>query len=72
MHGDIVLIGPVRAGKTTLGKLLAERLGVPQVSFDDERWRYYKEIGYDVELAREIRQRGGFLALVLYMPHWRS
>ncbi|HEX9117359.1 MAG TPA: shikimate kinase [Anaerolineae bacterium] len=63
---DIVLIGPVRAGKSTVGRLLAQRLGVPRVSFDAERWRYYAEIGYDEALAREIRLRGGFLALVLY------
>jgi shikimate kinase len=61
-----VLIGPVRTGKSTLGKLLAERLGVLQVSLDEERLRYYKEIGYDDRLAQEIRSRGGFLALVLY------
>jgi shikimate kinase len=63
---EIVLIGPVRAGKSTLGRLLAERLNVPQVSYDEQRWGYYKEIGYDEGLAQEIRRRGGFLALVLY------
>lgn len=63
---EIVLIGPVRTGKSTLGKLLAQRLDVLQVSLDEERWRYYKEIGYDERLAQGIRSRGGFLALVLY------
>jgi hypothetical protein len=64
--GEIVLVGPVRTGKSTLAKLLAQRLGVPQVSLDEQRWRYYKENGYDEGLAQEIRSRGGFLALVLY------
>jgi hypothetical protein len=63
---DIVLIGPVRTGKSTLARLLSQRLGAPQVSLDEERWRYYKEIGYDEGLAKEIRRQGGFLALVLY------
>ena len=63
---EIVLIGPVRTGKSTLGKLLAQRLDVPQVSLDKRRWHYYKEIGYDEGLATEIRSRGGFLALALY------
>jgi shikimate kinase len=63
---DIVLIGPARAGKSTLGKLLAERLGRPRVSLDEQRWRYYKEIGYDEGLALEYRARGGLLALILY------
>jgi hypothetical protein len=30
------------------------------------RWNYYKEIGYDQELAQHIRQTGGFVALVFY------
>ena len=62
---DIILIGPVRTGKSTLGKLLAEKLGLPQVSLDDLRWKYYGEIGYDEDLAQEFRKQGGFLALVL-------
>lgn len=39
---------------------------MPQVSQDQVRWKYYREIGYDEDLARIIRQQGGFLALVLY------
>jgi hypothetical protein len=66
MKSEIVLLGPVRAGKSTIGRLLAERLGVPQVSLDDLRWTYYKEIGYDERLAKQIRAAGGFLALMLY------
>jgi adenylate kinase family enzyme len=63
---DIILIGPVRAGKTTIGKLLADALELPQISLDTVRWGYYKEIGYDEDFAREVRARGGFLALALY------
>jgi adenylate kinase family enzyme len=63
---DIVLIGPARAGKSTIGKLLAEALELPQISLDSMRWVYYKEMGYDENFAQEIRTRCGFLALVLY------
>ena len=63
---DIILIGPVRTGKTTVSRLLAERLGLSTVSLDDLRWNYYKEIGYDQNLAQQIRQTGGFVALVFY------
>ncbi len=66
MHEDIVLIGPVRTGKSTLGRLLAEKLGLPQVSLDKVRYQYSKEIGYDEVLAKEIRQKGGFLAFMYY------
>ncbi len=63
---EIILIGPVRTGKSTLGKLLSDKLGQPCISLDDLRWKYYREIGYDEALATTIRQQGGFLALVLY------
>src|SRR5262245_61488371 len=66
MNSEILLLGPVRTGKSTLGRLLAQHLGVPCISLDEIRWRYYQEIGYNTELAQTIRQRGGFLALVLY------
>ncbi len=57
MPVDIVLIGPVRTGKSTLGRLLAQALGLPQVSLDEIRLRYYKEIGFDEALAAEIRRQ---------------
>lgn len=63
---EIILIGPPFAGKTTIGGLLARELGIPQVSLDDLRWDYYREIGYKDELAQELRQKGGFLSLVAY------
>src|SRR5215831_6408964 len=44
---DIILLGPIRAGKSTLGRLLAEALNVPQISMDELCWDYYKEIGFD-------------------------
>jgi shikimate kinase len=56
----------VRAGKSTIGRLLADKLALPQVSLDNLRWKYYSEIGYDPDLAQEFRRQGGFLALVLY------
>lgn len=60
------------AGKSTVGKLLAEKLALPQISLDDLRWDYYREIGYDETLAQEIRQKGGFLALVAYWSLFNS
>jgi len=72
MCTDIVLIGPVRTGKSTLGRLLAEKLGLPQVSLDVLRYQYYQEIGFDPLLAKEIRQKGGFLALVYYREQFAA
>lgn len=72
MRSEIVLIGPPFAGKSTLGKLLAEELGLPQISLDELRWDYYREIGFDEALAQELRQKGGFLTVVAYWSLFNS
>ncbi len=66
MNASMILIGPSKAGKTTLSKLLAEKLGWPALDLDDLRWDYYAEIGYDPARAQEIRQQGGMKALADY------
>jgi hypothetical protein len=63
---EVFLIGPVGAGKSTLGKLLSERLGRPQIALDRIRWDYYKEIGYDEAVQREIDEREGFAGVYRY------
>ncbi|MEH2239597.1 hypothetical protein [Nostoc sp.] len=63
---DIILIGPISTGKSTLGKLLAQKLEIPQCSMDDVRLDYYKEINYDEELAQEIREKEGFQGIYRY------
>lgn len=63
---EIVLIGPIGAGKSTIGRLLASKLGLPQVSMDDVRYDYYREIGYDDGYAATLRAEKGFPALVAY------
>lgn len=51
MHLDspVVLIGPAAAGKSTVGALLAERLGVPFVDLDAVAGAFYPEVGWSVE-----------------------
>jgi hypothetical protein len=66
MKTDIILIGPVGTGKSTLGKLLAEKLGLPQCSMDDLRWDYYKEIGFSEEEQNQILEKEGFIGMARY------
>ncbi len=66
MDTDIILIGPMDTGKSTLGKLLAAKLGLPQCSMDDLRWAYYQEIGYDRAVQEQIRAQEGFLGVYRY------
>ncbi len=62
----ILFLGPVRAGKTTLARLVSTYLLLPHVSLDEVRRAYYHEIGYEEELAKQIRAQSGFLARMYY------
>jgi shikimate kinase len=63
----IILIGPISTGKSTIGALLAEKLGITQYAVDDYRWDYYKEIGYDeAEAERIVKSEAGILGLLSY------
>ena len=62
----VILIGPINAGKTSVARCLAERLGVPHIELDDLRWDYYKEIGYDQAEAKRRVDAGGFWKLYEY------
>ena len=63
---DIILIGPEGTGKSTIGKLLSQKLNLPQVSMDEIRWEYYKEIGWEADTQRQIRQQEGFTGVYRY------
>jgi shikimate kinase len=65
-YRTIVLIGPMMAGKSTVGCLLSERLGLAQRVLDDLRWDYFDEIGYDEEETRRIVAAKGMTGLLAY------
>jgi shikimate kinase len=58
MNFPIIFIGPLGAGKTSVGHLLAERLDLPFCSVDTVREAYYQELGYDQSLASRIAASG--------------
>lgn len=66
MPSDIILIGPQGVGKSTVGALLSNRLDLPQYSMDEQRWAYYKEIGYDEVLAKQKREAEGAWGVIRY------
>lgn len=66
MDRTIILIGPMCAGKSTVAELLAARLNLPQYAVDDDRWDYYKEIGYDEAAAAAIVRSEGMVGLLRY------
>ena len=67
---DVILLGPISTGKSTLGHLLAERLGKKQASLDAFCWDYYKEIGYQENIANDIKITQGPSAWWRYMQHY--
>jgi shikimate kinase len=66
MQLTIILIGPIGVGKSTVGQLLAQRLDLPQCSMDEKRWGYYREIGYNEDLAKSKRETEGFWGIYQY------
>jgi shikimate kinase len=66
MKPEIILIGPIGSGKTTVAELLSIKTGLPRRSMDELRWKYYDEIGYDRDLARQKRTEEGFWGLYRY------
>lgn len=68
MPSDIVLIGPLRAGKSTAGKLLAQKLELPFHEIDTLRWQYYKEIGFEMAEVERILAKDGVAGVY---RHWK-
>ena len=63
---DILLIGPVRSGKSTQGRLLASTLGLPQASMDALRWGYYAEVGYEEAEEDRLMAAEGWPGVLAY------
>lgn len=66
MTSTIILIGPMCAGKSTVATLLAEKLNLPRYEIDEDRWTYYKEIGYDDAKASDVVKAEGMSGLLRY------
>jgi shikimate kinase len=65
----LVLIGPAAAGKSTVGALVADRLGVPFVDLDAVAAPAYAEVGWSVtRLTTRIAAVGRLAAEVEWEP----
>ncbi|MFL7812702.1 MAG: shikimate kinase [Anaerolineales bacterium] len=66
VRSTVILIGPMSAGKSTLAKKLAKKLGVPRIELDEVRQRFYLEIGYNEKFASDIVGQEGMMGLIDY------
>ncbi len=66
MNKDIILIGPVGAGKSTVCELISKKIDMPRSDVDAIRWKFYEEIGYNYELADKLMNEEGFLGIYKY------
>jgi len=72
LRDEIVLIGPVSIGKTTVSKTLAEKTGLPRVSMDDLLFGYMAEVGFCEDHWKEIIEKQGKTAGYRYLKVFGS
>ena len=51
MSFNVILMGPIGVGKSTIAKIIAERTGKPFVDLDEQRSRFYAETDYSDKKA---------------------
>ena len=50
----IILIGPMESGKSTIARLLEERIGLANVPIDYIRWYYYFQYGFKLSTQEQF------------------
>lgn len=66
------MIGPCGCGKSTLAKLLAEQLRIPNRSLDKLCWDYYKEIGYCPTSQKQTADQDGLPGAYGYLKPFEA
>lgn len=72
MRKEPIIIGPPTVGKTTVSKLLAEKMGLPCVSMDEILFSYFKEVGFDEAHWKLIAEKLGRPAAYRYLKVFGS
>ena len=60
MRNEIILIGPMGVGKSSVSKRLSEKLNKSHINIDEIRFKYYDEIGYDKNTVEQLWKEKGF------------
>lgn len=67
---NIIFIGPVGAGKSTQGQLVAKALNKQSISLDSVANRYYEANGFELSRFKKIKEQKGYLEA--YRQWWPS
>ncbi len=66
MNSNIIVIGPIRSGKSTICKKLSEKLQMTHFDMDEQREYLYPEMGYSNEIAEAEFDLKGIEGWYLY------
>ena len=67
---NIIFIGPMGAGKTSVSTQVAKKLGLDYITLDTYRWEVYEEAGYKKEEEERIRKEHGFSGVYKYWKQY--
>ena len=66
LRNEIILVGPMGVGKTTLALHLSEKLGILNYPIDRLKWYYRFKNGYNLAKGTRILKESGFQELAKY------
>lgn len=66
MYHNILILGPIHVGKTSVSKVLAKRTGKKLIEMDKKRKKLYKEAGYFEKESRKAYKAGGIMEWYQY------
>ncbi|OWY22045.1 hypothetical protein C7N43_09185 [Sphingobacteriales bacterium UPWRP_1] len=66
MHKQIVFLGPMCAGKSTVAQEVAEMLDMQHLPLDKMKWYYYYKLGYSEVKGNNIYEEYGLPGLAKY------
>lgn len=69
-HNNIMLIGPLGTGKSTISKHLSQNTGLKNFPIDKLKWFYRFKNGYDLIESSNRLLYGGFEALIEYASNF--
>ena len=67
---EIILIGPMAVGKTTVSLLLSAKMNICNLPIDDVKWYYLLKNGYSISKANTILLDKGFQAKMKYFYNY--